>query len=113
MLRNKKYRLYSGDKEIGSFSLLSNQDKYRIILFDNLDLLDVPIDYYLKYKEGRRRFTGNEVFDWIKDRVIPPGRQNINEVLEQVGIEEYDELAIFLYAKGKFVSDRFWIEEIN
>ena len=58
-------------------------------------------------------FTGREGFEWIRDRVIPPNRQNINEILKKIGIDEYNELAIFLYAKGKFVSDTFRIEEID
>lgn len=81
---------------------------------DGLVGIEVPIDFMPEYfRDKRRYFEGAEVFEWIIDRVIPAGRQNIDEILEKVGIEEYDELAIFLYAHGRSCRDYFHIEEIN
>lgn len=110
MLKHKDYRLYDGSELIGSFS---TGDTLKVKLVDNLDLFNVPIDFHMGYIKGQREFEGKTVFNWVKDRVIPPGRQNIGDILDQVGIKEYDELAIFLYAKGKFTQDTFRIEEIT
>ncbi len=113
MLNNKEYILYSGDKVIGEFKLLNNSDKYSVKLIDNLELVEVPIDFHPEYfRDGRRYFKGPEVFEWIKDRVIPSGRQNIRSILDKMGLEEYDELGIFLYFHGKCCRDYFHVEEV-
>jgi hypothetical protein len=49
---------------------------------------------------------------WIKERVVPSSRQNIDGILKQVGIDKYDELSIFLYAKGRFNFDGYYLESI-
>lgn len=114
MSNRREFLLYSGNKKIGQFSLTGDSDKYSIKLDDGLVGIEVPIDFMPEYfRDGQRYFKGPEVFEWIRDRVIPAGRQNINEILQKVGIEEYDELAIFLYAHGRSCRDYFHIEEIK
>jgi len=55
MLKDRTYTLYSGDKIIGEFKLLSSQDKYSVKLIDGLQRVEVPIDFNPEYfKEGRR-----------------------------------------------------------
>ena len=113
IVEDKKYHLYNGDKLIGSFTLLSSKDKYLVTLIDGLDDYEVPIDFMMKYIEGRREFRGQEVFEWIQDRVIPSGRQNIDEILRKMNLPEYDELGIFMYFNGKCCRDSYRIEEIK
>lgn len=112
-LKIKKYNLYDGDKLIGTFELLDTPEKYKVTLIDNLIHFNIPINFWNGYDAGKREFTGKVVFGWIQDRVFPPNRQNINGILKSMGIAEYDELAIFLGAKGKFVCDTFRIEEVE
>ena len=47
-----------------------------------------------------------------KTRVFPFGRQNIEEILEKLKLEKYDELDIFLAMNGRFTQDNFSIREI-
>ena len=50
--------------------------------------------------------------DWIKERVVPSGRCNIHEIMEAYGLEVYDELGMFIGAKGYFNNDGYHIEEL-
>jgi len=110
MLNIRRYHLYSGDKVIGQFIY---SDKLEISLVDNLRMIDIPMFFYKKYTEGQRAFKDDIVREWVCSRVIPSGRQNISEILREIGLEEYDELGIFMHFKGRFSQDEFRIEEIK
>ncbi|MBR1453985.1 MAG: hypothetical protein IJ593_05015 [Lachnospiraceae bacterium] len=106
----KTYKLFCGDKLIGYFYLA---DEMKVKLLDNIPILDIPFDFWNEYNSGQRIIGHKEVKEWIDDRVVPAGRQNIDDFLEAAGLEEYDELGLFLYADGKHWRDNFRIEEIK
>lgn len=109
MSNQKKYHILSGTKIIGEFEVSNN---LRVRLLNNLNKIEVPIFFNIGYFKGQREFEGDIVEYWIKNRVVPSGRQNIDSILKQVGIEEYDWLKIFLYCNGKYTQDNFSIEPI-
>lgn len=49
----------------------------------------------------------------IQERVPPPGRQNIDSILWDLGIPEYDEFKIMLAIKGRCCQDDCIVEEIT
>ena len=110
MLKQKNYLLYCGTKVIGKFKLA---DILEVELTDGLNQAQVPIDFHRGYFKGERRFIGDVVNTWIIDRAIPPERHNIYGILEEMGLDEYDELGMFLYCNGQYVGDDFRIELIQ
>lgn len=50
---------------------------------------------------------------FVKARVVPPDRQNIGQILREIGAKYYSEFAILDYTSGKCCRDNFYIEEIN
>lgn len=113
MLSSRKFRLYNGNRAIGTFELLDDADRYAVTLKEGLRTFDIPVDFMPEYQNGQRYFTNRAVFAWIADRVIPSGRQNIEEILRKMQLPEYDELGIFLYFHGKCTRDQFRIEEMR
>lgn len=113
MSKVNKYNLLDGTKVIGTFTMY-DKDNLQIELIDGLETMsDIPIDFYLEYMKGQRVFGTKVVKEWIYDRVIPSGRQNIDAILDKVGIEEYNPLSIFLYCNGKCVRDNYNIQLMN
>lgn len=107
------YHLLDDTKIIGIFTMF-DRDNLQVELFDGLETMsDIPIDFYPEYMKGQRVFGTKVVKEWIYDRVIPSGRQNIDEILEKMGLEEYDELEIFLYQNGRYTQDSFSIQKID
>ena len=44
---------------------------------------------------------------WVAERVVPPGRQNLGEVLRANGLREYSEFALLAIGKGACSQDYF------
>lgn len=47
---------------------------------------------------------------WVQSRVFPPERDNAEELLDEIGITEYDQLEILKYTYGKDHLDPYWID---
>ena len=48
----------------------------------------------------------------MKERVVPPDRQNIGMVLRELGMGYYSEFPLLVYTSGRCAMDEFFIEEI-
>ncbi len=49
---------------------------------------------------------------FVKERVVPPDRQNIGMILKDVGIGYYSEFPLLEYTSGRCCMDEFYLEEI-
>ena len=50
---------------------------------------------------------------WVQQRIIPPDRQNLGEILKVNGLKEYDEFTFLLLSMGRCAQDACYIEEIR
>lgn len=48
----------------------------------------------------------------IRERIEPPGRQNIREILDNAGLSSYDELGLLLAHRGRCCQDYAYVEEV-
>jgi hypothetical protein len=85
-------------------------DSYTVELFDGFDSVDVPFHFRNEYKTGIRVFKDRDVVDWILNRIIPKERQNINHILNELGMDKYDEWEMFKAYEGRTVRDHFYVK---
>lgn len=111
MSKVRKFHFLCGAKKIGTFCIFG--DELQLRLDDELDRNDVPMMFWPEYQRGIRVFGDNDCREFIDERMIPPGRQNIGEILKRMGLNEYNQLAMFLYFNGRAVQDNFSIKEIS
>jgi len=104
------YSLIYRDKSIGTLSV--SDRNVCTTLNDGLEMIQIPWEWKKKYENGQRTYDNEESMDWIKERVVPSGRCNIHEIMEAYGLEVYDELGMFIGAKGYFNNDGYHIEEL-
>lgn len=52
-------------------------------------------------------------FLWVKERVIPSGRQNIKDILAQHHMKSYDEMKFLEISEGRCSQDSLYIKKIN
>ena len=52
-------------------------------------------------------------FLWVKERVIPSGRQNIKSILAQHHMESYDEMKFLEISAGRCSQDSLYIRKID
>ena len=50
---------------------------------------------------------------FVKERVVPPERQNIGMILREAGMSYYSEFPLLVYTQGRCSMDDFFIEEIT
>lgn len=50
---------------------------------------------------------------WLRERVIPSGRQNIGLILKNANLKEYDEMALLKISKGRCSQDDCYISEVE
>lgn len=52
-------------------------------------------------------------FLWVKERVIPSGRQNIKDILAQHHLQSYDEMKFLEISEGRCSQDNLYIKKID
>lgn len=79
---------------------------------------DVSVDevpaFFVPFVEKEERYIGADLaLRWVRERVPPPGRQNLGEILDAHGLSEYSELALLRAGRGESSQDSFVVEEID
>ena len=50
---------------------------------------------------------------WVMDRAPEPHNELIDSLIRKIGATEYDAYAFFKYNKGAYITDKFYVEEIE
>lgn len=82
-------------------------------LADEAALGDIPMHFAPSYKRGVRTINSEISLMWVKARIVPPDRQNIGDILKDLGMEFYDEFKLLTYNNGLSSQDDYYIEEIQ
>lgn len=54
--------------------------------------------------------TWEDFEDFLEDRCPPRSRQNIKEILQHLGVQSYDPIAIIEKTEGRMAEDKSWME---
>ncbi len=74
---------------------------------------DVPMLFVPFVRENKRHIGEKWAMRWIEERIVPPSRQNLGEVLRANDLEFYDAMALFVAGDGKCEQDDFFIREVK
>jgi len=102
-----KYNLYFYGNFMGMLAV--NGAFVELRLLDDIPEHILPNSFHNKYyKHGDRKFNSEQVMSWILKRVAKPTRYDMDKILKEIGIEEYDALKVWLYLEGRF-NDGYYI----
>lgn len=107
----ERYLIHANRDYIGT---LTTEDDVpvKIELLDGLTEASVPALLYYQYKEGQRVFDDSElIMEWIESRCYDRGRMNLDEILADMGLKEYDAWQMFKRQKGRMANDRLRIQK--
>lgn len=113
----KIYAIY--DKEtyrdlaFGYLFYYERANEYIIELKDCLDEWEAPVLFQGLVKKGIYTIPKDISLLWVRERVIPSGRQNIGSILKNAKLKEYNEMAFLALSKGRCSQDSCYIEEIS
>ena len=117
---NQLYRVYDigklegePEKLLVGYIRLPDRENITLDFLPNLYIMHIPIFAWRRYSNGQIHFKGADVYNWICNRVTPPYRHGIHEMLRYCGITEYDAISLFIWADGKFSNDSFYIEKCD
>ena len=90
-----------------------SKDDVRIEIDESATVDDVPAFFIPFLEKGERLIGGDLALRWLRERIVPSGRQNLGEVLKAAGLNEYDEIELLRVGKGKSSHDSFLVREID
>lgn len=103
---NEKFKIMYYDNECGYIEYNKLNNEFQAHLYDNAE--HVP---FLLFGFGNETFADDkQVRAYIDGVVIPKTRENINDILEELGLDYYNQWEIYKKLEGKNVNDEFWIK---
>lgn len=98
---------------IGVLLYYEKQRAFIIELQENLDEWSAPLLMTSFVKKGIYTIPREISFLWVQERVIPSGRQNINDILKRYKLKTYDEMKLLELSDGRCSQDNLYIRRIE
>jgi len=107
----KTYKLFNGEQEVGFFTVDLNKigDYEYDLKFHKKEYEPWSFSLANSFNNYSKAF----IKSWVEERVFPRERENIREILDQLGIEEYDQFLILKARSGRGGMDRLWIDFVS
>jgi len=113
----KSYAIYDDDLNrttaIGYMFYYEKAEEFIIELCDDLDEWEAPLLFQRLVQQDIYTVSKEESLLWVKERVIPSGRQNIGMVLKNHRLKSYSEMALLALSKGRCSQDSCYLEEVS
>ena len=101
------------DLSIGTLLYYSQNGDCIIELQEDLDEWNAPLLFTGLVKEKIFTVPRELSFLWVKERVIPSGRQNIDSILKTHRLKEYDEMRFLELSEGKCCQDHLYMKRMD
>ena len=106
----KEYNLMCCNTKVGTFYV--DEDVYdrefRISLIPKY--IGSPCMLGFKFLHKDFELSDSMVRHFIKCRVVPRNRMNIDDILKRIGLSEYDDYLIAKHNKFACVNDKIWVD---
>ena len=96
---------------IGVLLYYEKEKTFIIELREGLDEWTAPLLLTSYVNKGIFTIPRDISYLWVKERVIPSGRQNIQSILKNHHLKEYDEMKFLELSKGRCSQDSLYIEK--
>lgn len=111
----RAYEIVDGETGLAAGILLyfEKDQTWIIELSEQLDEWTAPLLLTKYVKEGIFTIPRETSCLWVRERVIPSGRQNIKAILSRHRMQEYDEMKILEISEGRCSQDSFFIRKTD
>lgn len=114
MVRTFKIRDICNDgKCVGILKYNTDTKEFSLRLLDNYDGLSTDLFMDRCIQLGLKDMPDWMVKRWIRQRLCPPNRHDIKDILKMAGLKEYDEMGLFDYNHGICSKDSYYFDEIG
>ena len=97
-----------------AYLLYQEDDKrFYIELPENADPWETPLLLASFAQKGE--YTINSYWSkvWVQQRIVPPDRQNIAQILRDNGLKTYDEFSLLMLCSGRCGQDDYYLVPID
>ena len=101
------------NRTLGTLLYFEKEKTFIAELESDLDEWTAPLLFAGLVKKGIFTMPRDITLAWVRERVIPPGRQNIGAILSHHHLKEYDEMKLLELSGGKCCQDAICIKELN
>ena len=101
-----------GDSILGYLIYYKNARAFYIELPGNADPWTTPLLLASFLKRGEHSVSSSWSQLWVEQRIIPPDRQNIGQILKENGLSEYDAFSLLMLNNGRCAQDDYYLKEI-
>lgn len=98
---------------LGALLYYEKEKTYIVELQEYLDEWNAPLLFTAYVKKHIYTIPRDVSFMWVKERVIPSGRQNIASILANHGLQAYDEMKFLELSEGKCSQDKIYIKKVK
>ena len=111
----KAYEITDSERSeaVGVLLYFEKEKTFIAELKDTLDEWTAPLLFAGLVKKGIFTMPRDTTLAWVRERVIPPGRQNIDAILSHHRLKEYDEMKLLELSGGKCSQDAICIKELD
>jgi len=103
--RRERYRIIEKGEHIGYFNVDFTVEGQKL----SADLIKPSESFiFLPDKDGHVSHEQTKL--WLFDRIVPPTRIGIDDLLRQMGLSEYDQLSILKFTSARHTSDTCTID---
>jgi len=103
--RCEKFKIYEHNEFIGYFIVDFSVDGQRL----SAELIK-PSESFIFLPDKDGKVSHEQIKEWIYERIIPPTRIGIDDLLHRMGLSEYDQLSILKYTSARHTSDTCMID---
>lgn len=100
-------------KDLGYLLYYDAPKTFYIELPDRADEWETPLILSSFVSRGEHSVNAYWSRTWVRQRIVPPDRQNLGQILKDNGMETYDELQLLLQGRGRCAQDNVYLEEIK
>lgn len=103
----------STKKDLAYLLYYETDKRFYIELPENADPWETPLLLASFVQKGEHTVNSYWSRIWVQQRIVPPDRQNIAQILRDNGLKTYDEYALLMLASGRCEQDDYYLSPVD
>ena len=98
-----------GGKQVGTLSYDTETKQFAMTIIQGVPYTDLPLSLEGYAKNNKHTLSHEDSMRWVRERICPPGRHNMVEILRDNGLNEYDEFGLLMLNMARCGKDDLYL----
>ncbi len=100
-------------KDLAYLIYYEEEKTFYIEIPEDADEWELPLILSSFLKRGERTVNAYYSRMWVQQRIVPPDRQNLGQILKENNLDDYDEFKLLMLSKGRCAQDDYYLYPIS